>query len=97
MCHALHKDAIDAYFVDQEVNPSTLAVVRSRAEPLGIQVHVGDATTFDFTKTLVCGALLQYPGTSGVVRSDMQSTIERIQSAGARGMSICLLAPCADP
>src|SRR6516165_9281197 len=34
-----------SFFVDHEVHPQTLAVLRTRAEPLGIQLIVGDAST----------------------------------------------------
>jgi glycine dehydrogenase len=30
MCHALHKNPVSAYFVDNDVHPTTVAVVLSR-------------------------------------------------------------------
>src|SRR5438094_7081068 len=51
-----------AFFVDKDVHPQTLAVMRTRAEPLGWTLVVGDPLT-DLDKTDVLGALLQYPGT----------------------------------
>lgn len=39
-----------------------------RAEPLGIKVVVGDFAKFDFSSGKVCGVLVQYPTTDGVVR-----------------------------
>ena len=56
-----------AFFVDRDVHPQTLAVLRTRAEPLGWIVIVGDPVA-DLDKADVFGALLQYPGTSGAVR-----------------------------
>src|SRR6202030_3032421 len=56
-----------AFFVDREVHPQTLAVLRTRAEPLGWKVIVGDPLT-DLDRSEIVGALLQYPGTTGVVR-----------------------------
>ena len=56
-----------AFFVDREVHPQTLAVLRTRAEPLGWHLIVGDPAT-DLDKADVLGGLLQYPGTSGEVR-----------------------------
>ena len=50
-----------------EVHPQTLAVLRTRAEPLGWNLIVGDPTA-DLDKADVFGAVLQYPGTSGAVR-----------------------------
>src|SRR5437588_2446577 len=55
------------FFVDHEVHPQTLAVLRTRAEPLGWTLQVGDPLV-DLAAADVVGALLQYPGTSGAVR-----------------------------
>jgi glycine dehydrogenase len=56
-----------SFFVDREVHPQTLAVLRTRAEPLGWNLIIGDPFT-DLDKADVFGALLQYPGTTGAVR-----------------------------
>src|SRR5215216_2942634 len=61
-----------SFFVDAEVHPQTLAVLRTRAEPLGWNLIVGDPLT-DLDAAEVFGGLLQYPGTSGAVR-DRKST-----------------------
>ena len=50
-----------AFFVDREVHPQTLAVLRTRAEPLGWTLIVGDISA-DLAKADVFGGLLQYPG-----------------------------------
>src|SRR5438874_12528673 len=53
-----------AFFVDREVHPQTLAVLRTRAEPLGWHLIVGDPLT-DLDTAEVFGGLLPYPGPSG--------------------------------
>ncbi len=70
-----------AFFVDAEVHPQTLAVLRTRAEPLGWHLIVGDIAA-DLAKADVFGALLQYPGTSGVVR-DLRAAIAMLHAKGA--------------
>src|SRR6202140_4094971 len=70
-----------AFFVDAEVHPQTLAVLRTRAEPLGWNLIVGDPLT-DLDKAEVLGALLQYPGTSGVVR-ELRPAIAKLRAKGA--------------
>src|SRR5450755_2961928 len=70
-----------SFFVDSEVHPQTLAVLRTRAEPLGWKVIVGDPLT-DLEGTEVFGALLQYPGTSGAVR-DLRPAIAVLRAKGA--------------
>ena len=62
----------DVFFVDAECHPQTIDVVRTRAEPLGIEVRVGGAEaemgSANSESGEVFGVLLQYPGTTGVVR-----------------------------
>jgi glycine dehydrogenase len=55
------------FFVDQRCHPQTIAVVRTRAEPLGIEVRSAPAVRRS-TSAGHFGALLQYPGTDGRVR-----------------------------
>jgi glycine dehydrogenase len=70
-----------SFFVDAEVHPQTLAVLRTRAEPLGIKLIVGDPLA-DLARTDVFGALLQYPGTSGAVR-DLRPAITALKAKGS--------------
>jgi glycine dehydrogenase len=70
-----------SFFVDHEVHPQTLAVLRTRAEPLGIKLIVGDPFS-DLANADVFGALLQYPGTSGAVR-DLKPAIAVLKAKGA--------------
>ncbi|MBR0738724.1 aminomethyl-transferring glycine dehydrogenase [Bradyrhizobium liaoningense] len=70
-----------AFFVDKDVHPQTLAVMRTRAEPLGWELIVGDPLT-DLDKSDVLGALLQYPGSSGAVR-DLRPAIATLKAKGA--------------
>src|SRR3984885_2908021 len=70
-----------SFFVDRDVHPQTLAVLRTRAEPLGWSLVVGDPLT-DLDGTQVCGALLQYPGSSGAVRN-LSGAIAALRAKGA--------------
>lgn len=70
-----------AFFVDKEVHPQTLAVMRTRAAPLGWALIVGDPLT-ELDKVDVVGALLQYPGTTGAVR-DLRPAIAGLRAKGA--------------
>src|ERR1700738_5271442 len=69
------------FFVDRDVHPQTLAVLRTRAEPLGWTLIVGDPLA-DLDGTEVCGALLQYPGSSGAV-CDLRPAIAALRGKGA--------------
>src|ERR1700716_163416 len=70
-----------SFFVDREVHPQTLAVLRTRAEPLGWHLIVGDPLT-DLDDAEVFGGLLQYPASSGAVR-DLRPAIAALQANGA--------------
>src|SRR5450631_1057989 len=70
-----------SFFVDSDVHPQTLALLRTRAEPLGWNLIVGDPLT-DLDKAEVFGALLQYPGSSGAVR-DLRPVITALRAKGA--------------
>jgi glycine dehydrogenase len=75
------KGGTKSFFVDADVHPQTLAVLRTRAEPLGWSLIVGDPLT-DLVKAEVFGGLLQYPGTSGAVR-DLKPAIAALHGKGA--------------
>jgi glycine dehydrogenase len=78
-----------AFFVDREVHPQTIAVLRTRAEPLGWTLIVGDPET-DLANADIFGALFQYPGTHGGLR-DLRAPIGLVHAKGG------LAAVAADP
>ncbi|HYL53785.1 MAG TPA: aminomethyl-transferring glycine dehydrogenase, partial [Acidimicrobiia bacterium] len=77
----------DVFLVDGDCHPQTIDVVRTRAEPLGIHVVVGDPYG-DSTVDGCFGVLVQYPGSSGRLR-DARPVIER---AHANGALVCVAA-----
>jgi glycine dehydrogenase len=70
-----------SFFVDAEVHPQTLAVLRTRAKPLGWNLIVGDPAV-DLEHADVFGGLLQYPGSSGTVR-DLRPAIALLRAKSA--------------
>ena len=70
-----------AFFASQHCHPQTLDVLRTRAEPLGIKVVVGDEAQLGELGDYF-GALLQYPATDGDVY-DYAALIERFHAANA--------------
>jgi glycine dehydrogenase len=70
-----------SFFVDAEVHPQTLAVLRTRAEPLGWELIVGDPLT-DLDRADVFGGVLQYPASSGAVR-DLRPAVAALHAKGA--------------
>jgi glycine dehydrogenase len=70
-----------SFFVDSDTHPQTLALLRTRAEPLGWSLVTGDPLA-DLDTSDVFGALLQYPGSSGAVR-DLRPAIASLRAKGA--------------
>jgi len=60
------KQEVVKFFVSEEVLPQTISLLRTRANPLGIELVIGDHKEFDFNDSFY-GALLQYPGKYGQV------------------------------
>jgi glycine dehydrogenase len=67
------------FFVAEDVLPQTLEVVRTRAQPIGIEVKVGPAA--EAAKAGAFGVLLQYPGVHGDV-ADYRAIAEAVHANG---------------
>ena len=68
LCRRQSRAAADAVFVvDADCHPQTVAVLRTRAEPLGLSLLVTDLSDGIRDGVALFGALVQYPGTSGAV------------------------------
>ncbi|HKV72789.1 MAG TPA: aminomethyl-transferring glycine dehydrogenase [Gemmatimonadales bacterium] len=78
---ATNHDGPGTYWIDSGCHPQTIAVVRTRAEAVGIQVTVAEPKNFSF-KPGTLGCLVQYPGTEGDIQ-DFRSLTEKAHGAGA--------------
>ena len=70
----------DAIFVADHVHPQTLAVLQTRAEPLGIRILTGSAE--QGPQETVFAALFQYPATDGSI-CDLENIVSRTHASGA--------------
>jgi glycine dehydrogenase len=73
------------FLVDADCLPQTIGVIRTRAEPTGVEVHVADLSQGipqEVAERGVFGLLLQYPGASGAVR-DHRAVIDEAHELGA--------------
>lgn len=81
-CKRLSKNkASNTFFASQHCHPQTLDVLRTRAEPLGIEVEVGDEAAITDASAYF-GALLQYPASNGDI-FDYSALVERFHAANA--------------
>ena len=74
------KDASSVFFVSSDCHPQTIALVQTRAEPLGIEVTVGDYNEINFAAAPF-GVILQYPASTGEV-GDPSTFIKKANEAG---------------
>ncbi|KQO52594.1 aminomethyl-transferring glycine dehydrogenase [Methylobacterium sp. Leaf85] len=81
MASRIARNGKTAFFVDGECLPQTIAVLKTRAAPLGWTIVVGDPST-DLDPAEVFGAVFQYPGVCGAIH-DFSEVIARLHEAGA--------------
>ncbi|NJM73898.1 MAG: aminomethyl-transferring glycine dehydrogenase [Scytonema sp. RU_4_4] len=89
LSYGVCKNKANTYFVSRECHPQTIDVLQTRAQPLGIDIIVGDHQTFDFSEPIF-GAILQYPASDGTIY-DYRAFVEKAHAKGA------LVTVAADP
>lgn len=93
----LKKNNVAKIFVADDCFPQTLDVLKTRSEPLGIDLIIGDASTYDFSDEIF-GAIIQYPSINGEA-NDYKSFIQKahekeaLVTVAADLMSLALLTP----
>ena len=71
----------DKFFMADDCHPQTIAVVEARAEPIGVEIVVGDALSFEPDESYF-GALVQYPATDGAIY-DYEALAEALHDVDA--------------
>lgn len=69
------KAGVNKFFVSENVLPQTISLLETRANPIGIELMVGNEDAFDYA-TDFFGAILQYPGKHGQI-TDIKSFISK--------------------
>ena len=88
LCHDLK--GAPCFFVSSGCHPQTISLLRTRAEPLGIEIIVGDLA--EVPASGLCGGILQYPATDGTI-SDPKPMIDAIHAGG--GLAVVASDPLA--
>jgi len=68
------------FFVDENILPQTLSLLKTRANPMGIELTVGDPNTSTFSENYF-GSIFQYPGRNGAL-PDLKSWMDKAQEFG---------------
>lgn len=79
---AQKKEGLHRFFVDENVLPQTLAVLKTRSAPLGIELVLGDVSKIDYTNSYF-GVLIQYPGKHGAI-CDLEKVLESAHAASSK-------------
>jgi glycine dehydrogenase len=77
----LKKAGVNKVFVSDACFPQTIDLLKTRSEPLGIELLIGNVEEYDFQDELF-GVILQYPEMNGEVR-DYRALVERAHEKGA--------------
>lgn len=88
LCHDLK--GASRFFVSSGCHPQTISLLRTRAEPLGIEIVVGDLA--GVPSEGLCGGIVQYPATDGTI-SDPKPLINAIHTGG--GLAVVASDPLA--
>ncbi len=83
MAGRVGKSKSKAFFIDENCHPQNIAVMKTRAAPLGIEVIIGNPDDLD--ASAVFGAIFQYPGTHGELR-DFTAEITALHENAAIGI-----------
>ncbi|MEN8893446.1 aminomethyl-transferring glycine dehydrogenase [Planktotalea arctica] len=80
MAQRVSKSKVKGFFIDENCHPQNIAVMKTRAAPLGIEVTIGRVEDMDAAG--VFGAIFQYPGTYGHLR-DFTNDIAKLHASKA--------------
>jgi glycine dehydrogenase len=100
LCQRMSKSKGKVFFVAQDCHPQNIAVVKTRAATLDIEIVIGDPLN-DLDGLDIFGVLLQYPGTGGEVRDyhsvcDAAHERKALVAVAADLLSLTLLTPPGD-
>ncbi len=86
LCQRLDKDNLQKIFIAETCNPQTIDVVKTRAEPFGLEVIIGNVQDLEKAGNVLC-AIIQYPDTYGVI-GDVENVIKQIQSQKGKAIIV---------
>ena len=75
------KAGVNQFFIDQDVFPQTIDVVKTRAQFLGVEVVIGSALEAEISESCF-GVLVQYPNAKGQLE-DYSKLSQRLNEQGA--------------
>ncbi len=92
MCFEYGSRTRATFWVDAATHPQTIAVMRTRAEPIGIKLEIAAPAAFALDRGDLAGVLLSYPTTDGAVIDHEALTAKVHAAQGSVVMATDLLA-----
>ena len=86
LSYRVSKNDSNKVFVSKDCHPQTIDVIKTRAEPMGLEIIVGDEYK-DIKDEIICG-IIQYPGTLGDIK-DPSEAISQIHKNKGKAVLIC--------
>ena len=86
LSYRLSKTDTKKVFVSKNCHPQTIEVIKTRAEPFGLEIIVGDEDK-DIKENIICG-IIQYPGTLGDIK-DPSEAISKIHKNNGKAILAC--------
>ncbi len=86
LSYRICKSETKKVFVSQNCHPQTIDVIKTRAEPLGLEIIIGDEDK-DINEDIICG-IIQYPGTLGDIK-DPSEAISKIHKYNGKAVLAC--------
>jgi glycine dehydrogenase len=86
LSYRVSKTETKKVFVSQNCHPQTIDVIKTRAEPLGLEIVIGDEEK-DINEDIICG-IIQYPGTLGDIK-DPSEAISKIHKQNGKAVLVC--------
>ncbi len=89
LSHRINKKDSKVIFVSNNCHPQTIEVIKTRSEPMGLKVVLGeeDNDIDKINEDIVCG-IIQYPGTLGDIK-DPSESISKIHKKNGKAILIC--------
>ncbi len=88
LCNRLDKNDSNVVFISNDCHPQTIDVIKTRSEPLGLKVIIGNEDELNkISSDIACG-ILQYPGTLGDIK-DPSENISKIKKKNGKAILVC--------
>uniref|UniRef100_A0A915EM84 glycine dehydrogenase (aminomethyl-transferring) n=1 Tax=Ditylenchus dipsaci TaxID=166011 RepID=A0A915EM84_9BILA len=88
MCLAVRATKRNVFLYDEQLHPQNIALLKTRADPLDIEVNPLDINSPNLTDQ-VAGIIIQYPNTEGLIYENIEKLIASANKHGIQTILVC--------